>query len=137
MPFWTAGGLLVDEVTQRPGQSIRRRPDAAARGGVMRGLVVIFLSSLALAALAPAGWAESAPPQPSAIERLIRQERAKRLDVRSAPVIPAPPPPALQVVVSDGFDWLDALIGATSALAVVVVVGGTATLVSRSRAAQA
>jgi hypothetical protein len=103
----------------------------------MRGLVVIFLSSLMLAVLAPAGWAESAPPQPSAVERLIRQERAKRLDVTTASVTPAPAPPALQVVVADGFDWLDALIGATSALAVVVVAGGTATLVSRSRAAEA
>jgi hypothetical protein len=89
----------------------------------MRGLVIICLAGLAIAAFAPATRAESAPPQPSAMERLIRQERAKRLDITTVPVAPAPTPTALQVVVADGFDWLDALAG------------GTATLVSRVRAA--
>ena len=103
----------------------------------MKALVIICLVGLAIAAFAPAGWAERAPYQPSAMERLIRQERAKRLDITRVPVTPAPTPPALQVVVADGFDWLDALIGATSALALVVVAGGTATLVSRTRAAGA
>lgn len=103
----------------------------------MKCLAICLVTLAAGLGQLPTGWAGSEPPQPTAVERLVRQERAHRVDVTQIPGLRPPAPPALQVVVADGFDWLDALVGATTALSVTVVVGGAATLVSRSRAAGA
>ena len=74
--------------------------------------------------------------QPTAIERLIRQEDARRNDpalgiTRATQVISVPTPPRIEVVARDGFDWLDAVIGAAAAVAIVAALGG-ATLVVRT-----
>ena len=76
------------------------------------------------------------PSQPTAIERLVRQEDARRNDpalgiTRATQVIPVPTPPRIEVVARDGFDWLDAVIGAAATMAVVAALGG-AMLVVRS-----
>ena len=82
------------------------------------------------------GAAPQSPSQPSAIERLIRQEDARRNDpalgiTRATQVISVPTPPRIEVVSRDGFDWLDAVIGAAAAVAMVAALGG-ATLVVRA-----
>jgi hypothetical protein len=82
------------------------------------------------------GTSPHATSQPTAIERLIRQEDARRNDpalgiTRATQVISVPTPPRIEVVARDGFDWLDAVIGAAAAVAVVAALGG-ATLVVRA-----
>lgn len=90
---------------------------------------VLLVGALAPAATA-ASTAQPRSKQPTAIERLIRQEDARRHDLRlgitrATPAITAPAPaaPRIEVVTRGGFDWLDAAFGA---LAAVVAVAGVA-----------
>jgi hypothetical protein len=81
------------------------------------------------------GIGAASPSQPTAIERLVRQEDARRNDpalgiTRATQVISVPTPPRIEVVARDGFDWLDAVIGAAALVAIVAALGG-ATLVVR------
>ena len=67
------------------------------------------------------------PSQPTAIERLVRQEDARRHDpalgiTRATQVISVPTPPRIEVVSRDGFDWLDAAVGAATVVALVALV---------------
>jgi hypothetical protein len=94
------------------------------------------LGVLVTGALATGAAAASAPSQPTAVERLIRQEDARRNDpalgiTRATQVISVPTPPRIEVIARDGFDWLDAVIGAAAAAAIVAALGG-ATLVVRA-----
>jgi hypothetical protein len=82
------------------------------------------------------GTAGASPPhaasQPTAVERLVRQEDARRNDpalgiTRATQVISVPTPPRITVVTRDGFDWLDAAIGAA-----ILAALGAAALVVRS-----
>ena len=75
--------------------------------------------------------------QPTAVERLVRQEKARRNDpalgiTRATQVVPLPPAPRIVVVSRDGFHWPDALLGAGAAVAAVAVLGG-ALLAARTR----
>jgi hypothetical protein len=77
-----------------------------------------------------------ASTEPTAMERLLRQEDARGSDTRlgiatSAPVVGTGEAPTLQVVARDGFDWLDAVIGAMAGFAAVVALAG-ATVAARS-----
>jgi hypothetical protein len=99
----------------------------------MKALVIICLAgSIFLGALAPAAGAGTpqrpVSGEPTAVERLIRQEDARRNDLRlgitrATPAVTVPAAPRIEVVTRDGFDWLDAAFGA---LAAVVVVAGSA-----------
>lgn len=96
----------------------------------MKALVTICLAgSVVLGAFAPGPvLAAAGSSEPTAIERLIRQEDARRNDPRlgityATPAITVPAAPRIEVVTRDGFDWLDAAFGA---LAAVVVVAGAA-----------
>ena len=96
----------------------------------MKALVTICLAgSLVLGAFPPAAAAAAGgPSEPTAVERLIRQEDARRNDLRlgitrATPAVTVPAAPRIEVVTRGGFDWLDAAFGA---LAAVVVVAGAA-----------
>ena len=96
----------------------------------MKALVIICLAgSLVSCVLAPGSAAAAGgSSEPSAIERLIRQEDARRNDPRlgithATPAITVPAAPRIEIVTRDGFDWLDAAFGALTA---VVVVAGAA-----------
>lgn len=54
----------------------------------------VALAAVVLGGLAPAALAEDAPPQPSAMERLIRQEDARWNDPRLAIAYPSSAQPA-------------------------------------------
>jgi hypothetical protein len=69
------------------------------------------------------------PAQPTAIERLVRQEDARRNDpglgiTRATQVFSVPSPPRIEVVTRDSFDWVDAGVGAATALALVAALLG-------------
>jgi hypothetical protein len=99
----------------------------------VKALVIICLAgSIVLGALAPAAGAGTpqrpVADEPTAVERLIRQEDARRNDLRlgitrATPAVTVPAAPRIEIVTRDGFDWLDAAFGA---LAAVVVVAGAA-----------
>jgi hypothetical protein len=101
----------------------------------MKALVTICLASLVLGASAPAALAAAnRPKEPTAIERLIRQEDARRNDLslgitRATPAVTVPAAPRVEVVTHDEFDWLDAAFGALAAVVVVVGTALTALLV--------
>jgi hypothetical protein len=116
---------------------------APAEGGNhVKALVIICLAgSIVLGALAPAAGAGTPQPpvsgEPTAVERLIRQEDARRNDLRigitrATPAVTIPAAPRIEIVAPAEFDWLDAAFGA---LAGVVVVAGVAlaTLFVRDR----
>lgn len=126
--------------------SVRRtvEPSTAGAGcdgdkeeSIMKALATLCLTGLLLTgALAPSAFGENRPAEPTAIERLVRQEDARRSDpalgiTRATQVISVPSPPRITVVTRDGFDWLDAAIGATTAAAILAALGGAA-LVARS-----
>jgi hypothetical protein len=80
---------------------------------------------------------DGGPAQPTAVERLVRQEKARRNDpalgiTRATQVVPLPPAPRIVVVARDGFDWLDAFLGAGATVAAVAALGG-ALLAVRTR----
>jgi hypothetical protein len=101
----------------------------------MKAFATLCLMGLLLTAtLAPGAFAESRPAEPTAIERLVRQEDARRNDpalgiTRATQVISVPTPPRITVVTRDGFDWLDAAIGAATAAAILAALGGAALVV--------
>lgn len=109
----------------------------------MKGLVTICLAgSLAFGVLAPAAAPASDPrrhaaDEPTAVERLIRQEDARRHDLRlgitrATTAITVPDAPRIEVVTRDRFDWLDAVFGALGAV-VVVAAAALAMLLVRER----
>ena len=74
------------------------------------------------------------PAEPTAVERLVRQETARRNDLqlgitRPTQVVAAPIPTRIEVVRDDGFDWLDAALGAASAVGLAGALGGAVLLV--------
>jgi len=103
----------------------------------MKALVITCATVCALFAFAPAASATAAPNEPTAIERLVRQEDARRNDLqlgltRSTPAVLVPPAPRIEVVARDGFDWLDAALGGAAGLAALTA-AAAATMVLRSR----
>ena len=139
----------------------------------MKALLTICLTgSLIVGALAPLAAAERPPGEATAMERLVRQEDARRNDPRlgitsgvsiagtpldqpdsvdrltrqedarrndpglgithATPVASVPTAPRIEVVTRDGFDWLDAAIGAAAGIALAAGMAG-ATLVVRAR----
>jgi hypothetical protein len=104
--------------------------------GLATSMIAGLLISGALATAAAGDTGRSAASQPTAIERLVRQERARRHDpalgiTRATQVISVPSPPRIEVVTRNGFDWSDAAIGAASALALLSLLTG-ATLAVRA-----
>lgn len=101
----------------------------------MKAFATLCLTGLLLTgALVPAAAAANGSAQPSAIERLVRQEDARRNDpalgiTRATQVISVPTPPRIEVVSRDGFDWLDAAIGAATGTAMLAALGGAALVV--------
>ncbi len=103
-------------------------------------VTILAVGSLAAGTLAPVASGQDSTSEPTAVERLVRQEDARRNDlalgitrITPAVITEVPPPPRLEVVARDGFDWLDALVGAATGVAVLVALGG-ATVAVRSRA---
>ena len=110
----------------------------------------LALAAIVFGVLAPAAFAEEGPSQPSAIERLTRQEDARWSDPRLGITYPsawqpsaierlvrqedarAAQTPTVQIVSGGGFDWLVAAIGAATALATALLACGLA-IVARSR----
>ena len=111
--------------------------------GTMKALATILVLSVLAFGVPAAGWAAASggsvdgPAQPTAIERLVRQEKARRNDpalgiTRATQVVPLPSAPRIVVVSRDGFDWPDAFLGAGAAVAAVAALGG-AMLAVRAR----
>ena len=109
----------------------------------MKALATILVLGVLAFAVPAAGWsavsggAADGPAQPTAIERLVRQEKARRNDpalgiTRTTQVVPLPSAPRIVVVSRDGFDWPDAFLGAGAAVAAVAALGG-AMLAVRAR----
>jgi hypothetical protein len=75
--------------------------------------------------------------QPTAIERLIAQEDARRFDPRLYDgIVPMPrrvAPVEATSVGAEGFDWADAAIGAASALGLMLIVAATVGVRSHRR----
>lgn len=96
----------------------------------MKAFATLTLAALiATGALAAGATAADYPSEPTAIERLVRQEDARRNDLqlgitRPTSVVPAPAAPTIKVVVRDTFDWLDAAIGAGTAIIAALAIGG-------------
>lgn len=113
---------------------------------VVTTLATTLVTVLVAGAVAPVAAGSSESREPSAIERLVRQEDARRSDPAlgatrewesvgiADPWIPArvagpltniPVVSSVEVVdPSDGFDWLDALIGAAAGAAVLAASAG-------------
>jgi hypothetical protein len=70
----------------------------------------------------------STTPQPSAVERLVRQEDARSNDPRLGLT------PTIQAAKAPGFDWLSAAIGALAGAALLLVLSGTVVLARGMRA---
>ena len=82
------------------------------------------------------GLAVEPAPQPTAIERLVRQEVARSKDPRLG-LVPVPPEtvPAIEVVGAGGFDWLSTLVGAVAGAALLLAVMCGVVLARASRPA--
>ena len=96
----------------------------------MNALATLILAGLlAIGALATNATAADYPAEPTAVERLVRQEDARRNDLqlgvtRATQVVPAPTSPRIEVVANDGFDWRDAAVGAATAIGLAVALAG-------------
>lgn len=113
----------------------------------MKTLVTTLVTGLLVTgALSPVATGSDASPQTSAIERLVRQEDARRNDPSlgatrewesvgiadpwlgaraTGPLTNVPVAASIEVVdAADGFDWLDALVGAAAAAAVLAASAG-------------
>lgn len=112
----------------------------------MKTVVTTLVTVLVAVAVAPVAAGESAATQPDAIDRLILQEHARRNDPAlsakrewafvgiadpwlgarmSGPVTNTPVAPSIEVVdPGDGFDWLDALVGAAAGAALLAASAG-------------
>jgi hypothetical protein len=135
-------GRFVESPAHRRPIDRRRRRDGEKEDSTMKALATLTLTGLLVtgglasgAAADPVGKAAGSS-QPTAIERLVRQEDARRNDLqlgitRATQIVPIPPAPRIQVVSRDGFDWLDAAIGAAAGVAALTALTG-ATLVARS-----
>jgi hypothetical protein len=106
----------------------------------MKGLVVISAAAALFgAALAPVGAAmDGRMLEPTAVERLVRQEDGRRNDLqlgitRATQIVPIPPAPRIEVVARDDFDWREAALGAAAGVVALTAAIGTA-LVVRSTA---
>ena len=100
-------------------------------------LALVVLTVGVPAASSAATSTGGGPAQPTAVERLVRQEKARRSDpalgiTRATQVVPLPPAPRIVLVSREGFDWPDAFLGAGAAFAAVAVLGG-ALLAVRTR----
>ena len=141
---WTVGRIVVPVHGDR---RMRRQAGAIEMKAVVTTLATTLVTGLLVAgAVAPVAAGSSESREPSAIERLVRQEDARRSDPAlgatrewesvgiADPWIPArvagpltniPVVSSVEVVdPSDGFDWLDALIGAAAGAAVLAASAG-------------
>ena len=82
------------------------------------------------------GLALKPAPQPTGIERLVRQEGARSSDPRLG-LVTTPPAtvPAIEVVGDGGFDWRSAVAGAVAGAALLLVLMGGVVLARSSRPA--
>lgn len=120
-----ATGALATAAAADPGSSGSSQPSAIER--LVRQEDARGTGSLS---------AGAGPSQPTAIERLVRQEDARRNDpalgiTRATQVIAVPTAPRIEVVSRDGFDWVDAGIGAAAVAAGLALLTG-ATLAFRA-----
>ncbi len=110
---------------------------------MMKALATILALGVLALGVPAAGWAAASggavrgQAQPTAIERLVRQEKARRNDpalgiTRATQVVPLPSAPRIVVISRHGFDWPDAFLGAGAAVAAVAALGG-AMLAVRAR----
>jgi hypothetical protein len=96
---WRRGGGRVTGTTHRRRIDIAAAPDADPRGGDMYRYAAVA-GMIVVSGLAPTAFAQDAPTQPSAIERLVRQEDARWNDPRLGITYPtAVQPTAIQRLV--------------------------------------
>jgi hypothetical protein len=113
----------------------------------MKALVTTLVTGLLVTGgIAPVAAGGNEPTQPSAVERLVRQEDARRNDPAlgatrewesvgivdpwiaarvEGPLTNIPVAPSIEIVdPADGFDWSDALVGAAAAAAILAASAG-------------
>jgi hypothetical protein len=113
----------------------------------MKALATTLVTGLLVTgAIAPAARGSSESPQPDAIERLLRQEDARRNDPAlgatrewefvgivdpwigarvNGPLTNIPVAPSIGIVdPTDGFDWSDAFVGAAAGAAILAASAG-------------
>jgi hypothetical protein len=124
----------VDDGAHRRRIDRRRRRDGDEGGRTMKVLATILALGVLAVSVPVAGPAatstDSGPAQPTAVERLVRQEKARRNDpvlgiTRATQVVPLAPAARIVVVSRDGFDWFDAFLGAGAVVAAVAALGAT------------
>jgi hypothetical protein len=89
---WRRGGRPVTHTAHCRRIDVAAAPDAAREEADMYRFVALA-GVIVLGGLAPAALAQDAPTQPSAVERLIRQEDARWMDPRLGITYPSAPQP--------------------------------------------
>ena len=97
--------------------------------------LAIVVVAVVVPVAAAAARTSTQPSQLTPVQRVIAQERGRRLDPRIFGTFPLPQVTIVQA--SRGFDWGDAGIGGAATLALVLLAAGGASLrrVSRSQVA--